>query len=213
MFVFSRLTADTLKTILEEPYKEKWIMRHNYDYIVILDQGTEDIEDDKKLINLRNALLKWDPTHDNSKKVKFLKGGFEDFNHVCPWETSQRDKNDITSNKEIEPLSDVELDPEPEYKDHKSNRFYKMLMLVYPYLYFFLDVTVQYPSLDSLQNESAKFKLKPTNNNNLYDIKTKLSHIDSFSSEEETDTQELNLTPIERPMFDRSTKVYKLSIN
>jgi len=88
---------------------------------VILDQGTEDIEDDQKLINLRNALLKWDPTNNNSKKVKFLKGGYEDFNHFCPWETTQHDPK--KSIKNGEPLSDIELDSEPEYKEHKSNLF------------------------------------------------------------------------------------------
>lgn len=68
------------------------------------------------MINLRTALLKWDTLHDNSKKVKFLKGGYEDFNHLCPWETTEND--DTKSIKDIEPLSDVELDSEPE-----SNRY------------------------------------------------------------------------------------------
>lgn len=113
MTFFFRITADTLKNKLEEPFKEKWIMRHTYDYIVILDQGTEDIEDDQKLINLRNALLKWDPTHDYSKKLKFLKGGYEDFNHLCPWETTQYTQK-TESNKEVEPLLEDEFDPEPE---------------------------------------------------------------------------------------------------
>lgn len=114
--IIFRLTAAILLDKLEEQYKEMWIMRHTYDYIVILDQGTEDIEDDPKLINLKNALLKWDPTRDNSKKVKFLKGGYEDFNHICPWETTQYDVK--KSNQDPEPLSDIELDPEPE-----SNQF------------------------------------------------------------------------------------------
>lgn len=92
--------------------------RHNYNYIVILDQGTEDIDDDQKLLNLKNALLKWDPTHDNRKKLKFLKGGYEDFNHLCPWNTTQN--NIIKSNKYVEPLSDVELDPESEFENLES---------------------------------------------------------------------------------------------
>lgn len=113
------MTADTLKNKLEEPYKEKWIMRNTYDYIVILDQGTEVIEDDDKLCLLKDAILKWDPRHDNSKKLKFLKGGYEDFNHLCPWETTQFDVT--KSNKNIEPLSNIELDTEPEYEETKSN--------------------------------------------------------------------------------------------
>lgn len=103
--------------MLEQPYKEKWIMRHNYDYIVILDQGTEDIEEDLKLIHLRNALLRWDQLRDNSKKLKFLKGGYEDFNHLCPWETSQYEETKL--NRVIEHLSDVELD-DPELECNKS---------------------------------------------------------------------------------------------
>lgn len=94
-------------------------MRNSYDYIVILDQGTEDIEDDEKLLHLRKAILKWDQRYDNSKKLKFLKGGYEDFNHLCPWETTQYDTP--KSVKDIEPLSDVELDMEPEYEQHESN--------------------------------------------------------------------------------------------
>lgn len=95
-------------------------MRHNYNYIVILDQGTEDIEDDQRLINLRTALLKWDPTHDNSKKLKFLRGGYEDFNHLCPWETTEYTQN-AESNKEVEPNPDVKLDHKPKYEEPKSN--------------------------------------------------------------------------------------------
>lgn len=87
-------------------------MRHKYNYIVILDQGTEDIEGDPKLINLRNALLKWDITQDNSKKVKFLKGGYEDFNFICPWETTQHET--IKSHGDVEHLSVTEIVPEPE---------------------------------------------------------------------------------------------------
>jgi len=120
-FIISRLTADNLTNKLEEKYKKIWKMRNNYDYIVILDQGTEDIEDDQRLINLRNVLLTWDPTHDNSKKLKFLKGGYEDFNHLCPWETTQY--CEIKSNEDIEPLSDVEIEPEPEHQEPKSNRY------------------------------------------------------------------------------------------
>lgn len=116
------MTADSLKNILEEPYKEKWIMRKDYDYIVILDQGTEDIEDDDKLIHLRNAILKWDVRHDNSEKLKFLKGGYEDFNHLCPWETTQCDKTKL--NKDVEPLSDVELDTELENGEPESNTLF-----------------------------------------------------------------------------------------
>jgi len=92
--------------------------RHTYDYIVILDQGTEDIDDDQRLLNLKNALLKWDPTCDYSKKLKFLKGGYEDFNHLCPWNTTQN--SIVKSNKDVEPLSDIELDPEPEYEKLES---------------------------------------------------------------------------------------------
>lgn len=121
--IFSRLTADTLKNKLDESYKEKWIMRHNYDFIIILDQGTEEIDDDQRLIILRNALLKWDPTHDNSKKLKFLKGGYEDFNHLCPWETTQFEmKKSIDDN---EPLSDIELDTETESEESKSIILYQ----------------------------------------------------------------------------------------
>lgn len=115
--MFSRLTADTIKNKLEESYKEKWMMRHKYDYIVILDQGTEDIDDDQRLIFLRNALLQWD-THDNSKKLKFLKGGYEDFNYLCPWETTQFDMT--KSINDNEPLLDVELDTETESEEPKS---------------------------------------------------------------------------------------------
>lgn len=121
ILIFS-LTADDLKNKLEQSYREKWIMRHSYDYLVILDQGTEDIEEDPKLINLRNALLKWDPTHDNTKKLKFLKGGYEDFNHLCPWKTTQCVIK--KSNEDIEPLSDVELDPvlELKHNEFESNK-------------------------------------------------------------------------------------------
>lgn len=95
------------------------MLRHSYDYIVILDQGTEDIEEDKKLIHLRNVLLKWDPPYNNRNKVKFLKGGYEDFSYLCPWETSQ--SSGITKpNRDVEPLSDVEIDPEPEYEKPES---------------------------------------------------------------------------------------------
>lgn len=93
-------------------------MRYTYDYIVILDQGTEDIEGDTRLINLRNALLKWDPTHDNKKKLKFLKGGYEDFNHLCPWETTQFDMTKL--NKNIESLSDLEPESIPVYEKIES---------------------------------------------------------------------------------------------
>lgn len=117
--IFS-LTPTMLTNKLEEPFKEIWTNRHNYNYIIILDQGTEDIDDDQRLLNLRSALLKWDPSCDYSKKLKFLKGGYEDFNHLCPWETSQN--NIIKSNKDVEPLSDVELDPEPEYEEPESNK-------------------------------------------------------------------------------------------
>jgi len=96
-------------------------MRHSYDYIVILDQGTEDIEDDQRLIYLRKALLKWDSTRDISKKLKFLKGGYEDFNHFCPWKTTQN--YETKSNEDIEPLSDVEIERELEYQEPESKRF------------------------------------------------------------------------------------------
>lgn len=100
-------------------FKEKWIMRHSYDYLVILDQGTEVIEDDSKLIILRNILLQWDPPYDNRKKVKFLKGGYEDFSYLYPWEISQ--SSDITKPKrDFEPNSDVVLNPEPEYEEPES---------------------------------------------------------------------------------------------
>lgn len=120
-FIISRLTADILTNILEEQYKKIWMRRHTYNYIVILDQGTEDIEDDQKLINLRNALLKWDPMHDNSKKLKFLKGGYEDFNHLCPWETTQHYKTNPNEDVD-EPLSDVEIEPEPECQELESSK-------------------------------------------------------------------------------------------
>ncbi|VVC25104.1 Hypothetical protein CINCED_3A014822 [Cinara cedri] len=164
------LTADLLKNKLEGSFQEKWIKRHSYDYIVILDQGTEDIEGDLKLIYLRNALLQWDPPYDNRKKVKFLRGGYEDFSYVCPWETSQ--SAGLTQpNSDAEHLSDVELEPEPESVKPESKR-------------------VQYPSLDSMQNDLLKFQIKPTDS----------------SSEEEMDTQEITSTLIEPPVFDRSTK-------
>lgn len=117
-----------LTKTIKEPFKEKWMMRHKYDYIVILDQGTEDIEDDPKLINLRNALLKWDITRNNSKKVKFLEGGYEDFNHLCPWETTQHET--IKSKIDIEPLSVTELDPKPEYEEPESNKYQIKYMLI-----------------------------------------------------------------------------------
>lgn len=113
-----------LKDKLEQSYKEKWIMRHNYDYIVILDQGTEDIEDDQKLIILRNALVQWDPTRNNN--LKFLKGGYEDFNHLCPWETTQC--NTSKPIQDTDSISDVELDPEPEYEKYESNRSLQIIM-------------------------------------------------------------------------------------
>lgn len=99
-------------------FKEKWMMRHSYDYLVILDQGTEVIEEDTKLIILRNILLQWDPPYDNRKKVKFLKGGYEDFSHLCPWEISQ--SSGITKPKrDVELNSDVVSNPEPESKISK----------------------------------------------------------------------------------------------
>lgn len=179
------LTADNLTNKLEEKYRKIWKMRNSYDYIVILDQGTEDIEDDQRLINLRNVLLSWDPTHDNSKKLKFLKGGYEDFNHLCPWETTQY--CEIKSNEGIEPLSDVEIEPESEHQEPKNKQ-------------------VQYPSLDSVQNSLAKFSMKSIVNNNLTNIKLRLDHNDNYSSEEELDSQDIAQTSIKRPVFDRSTK-------
>lgn len=73
-------------------------------------------------------------------------------------------------------------------------------------IFLFLDKQVQYPSLDGLHN-FAKSRLKPTINSDLSDNKSKLNHINNYSSEEEEelDAQELNQT--EPPMFDRSTKV------
>jgi hypothetical protein len=55
----------------------------------------------------------------------------------------------------------------------------------------------------------TKYRLKPTVNNDLPDNKSKLNHINNYSSEEELDTQEL--AQIEPPMFDRSTKVIQSS--
>ncbi|XP_060851523.1 ubiquitin carboxyl-terminal hydrolase 8-like isoform X4 [Rhopalosiphum padi] len=183
------LTPAMLTSKLEEPFKDKWTNRHNYNYIVILDQGTEDIDDDQRLLNLRSALLKWDPSCDNSKKLKFLKGGYEDFNHLCPWETSQNNMTKL--NNDVGPLSDVELDPEPEYEESENKQ-------------------IQYPSLGTVQNDLAKLKLKSTLYNGLTtDIKSKLDHKDNYSSEEEIDSQELTHIPINRPqlpIFDRSTK-------
>ncbi|XP_050059655.1 ubiquitin carboxyl-terminal hydrolase 8-like isoform X2 [Aphis gossypii] len=183
------LTPTILTNKLEEPFKEIWTNRRNYNYIIILDQGTEDIDDDQRLLNLRNALLKWDPSCDYSKKLKFLKGGYEDFNHLCPWETSQN--NIIKSNKDVEPLSDVELDPEPEYEEPENKQ-------------------IRYPSLEIVQNDLDKLKIKSTLYNGLTtDIKSKLDHKDNYSSEEEIDSQELTHIPINKPqlpIFDRSTK-------
>ncbi|KAL4090510.1 hypothetical protein QTP88_025329 [Uroleucon formosanum] len=183
------LTPAILTTKLEDQFKEIWMNRHNYNYIVILDQGTEDIDDDQRLLNLRNALLKWDQTCDNSKKLKFLKGGYEDFNHLCPWKTTQN--NILKSNKDVEPLSDIELDPEAEHEKLKNKQ-------------------IQYPSLGTVQNDLAKLKFNSTFHNGLTtDIKTKLDHRDNYSSEEDIDSQELTHTPINKPqlpIFDRSTK-------
>uniref|UniRef100_A0A2H8TIC7 Ubiquitin carboxyl-terminal hydrolase n=1 Tax=Melanaphis sacchari TaxID=742174 RepID=A0A2H8TIC7_9HEMI len=183
------LTPAILITKLEEPFKKIWINRHNYNYIVILDQGTEDIDDDQRLLNLRSALLKWDPSCDNSKKLKFLKGGYEDFNHLCPWETSQN--NIIKSNKDIKPFSDIELDPEPKYEEPENKQ-------------------IQYPSLGTVQNDLAKFKFKSTVYNGLTtDIQSKLDHKDNHSSEEDINSQELTHISNDRPqlpVFDRSTK-------
>lgn len=77
---------------------------------------------------------------------------------------------------------------------------------------FFLDKEVQYPSLDSLQNDLMKFKLKPSVNNNLSNVKLKLDHMDNYSSEEEIDVKEMTQAQINRPMFDRSTKVFKIIV-
>lgn len=63
--------------------------------------------------------------------------------------------------------------------------------------------------MDGLHN-LTKFRLKPTINNDLSDNKSVLNHINNYSSEEELDTQEL--TQMEPPMFDRSTKVIQLQI-
>jgi len=70
-----------------------------------------------------------------------------------------------------------------------------------------LDKQVQYPSLDSVQDSLAKFRMKSIVNNDLTDIKSKLDHNDNYSSEEELNSQEIAQTSIERPVFDRSTKV------
>lgn len=75
---------------------------------------------------------------------------------------------------------------------------------------FLLDKQVQYPSLDSIQNDLIKFRLNPVIANNLTDVKSKLDHVDNCSSEEEIDTQEMIHTPVERPLFDRSTKVLNI---
>lgn len=71
---------------------------------------------------------------------------------------------------------------------------------------------VQYPSLEKLQHDLSRFRLKPTVNNNvnhdLTNIKSKLEHIDNYSSDEEIDVQKYSQTSVERrPIFDRSTKV------
>ncbi|KAL5235637.1 hypothetical protein ACI65C_003047 [Semiaphis heraclei] len=183
------LTAAILTTKLEDQFKELWMNRHNYNYIVILDQGTEDIDGDEKLLILKNALLKWDQTHDNRKKLKFLKGGYEDFNHLCPWNTTQN--NIIKSNNDVEPLSNGELDPEPEFENLENKQ-------------------IQYPSLSTVKNDLTKLKLKSTLFNGLTtDIKPKLDHRDNYSSEEDIDSRELAHTPINKPqlpIFDRSTK-------
>lgn len=183
--------------------------RHTYNYIVILDQGTEDIEDDQKLINLRNALLKWDPMHDNSKKLKFLKGGYEDFNHLCPWETTQHYKTNPNEDVD-EPLSDVEIEPEPECQELESSKSKTNIQQYYQeeiFIYFFIiliDKQIQYPSLDSVQNNLTNLQIKSIVNNNVTDIKLKLNHKDGYSSEEE-----ISQISTERPMFDRSTKVLR----
>ncbi|XP_060876079.1 ubiquitin carboxyl-terminal hydrolase 8-like isoform X1 [Metopolophium dirhodum] len=183
------LTPAILTTKLEDQFKEIWKNRHNYNYIVILDQGTEDIDDDQRLLNLKNALLKWDSACDNSKKLKFLRGGYEDFNHLCPWKTTQN--NILKSNKDVEPLSDIELDPEPEYEEHENKQ-------------------IQYPSLGTVQNDLARLKINSTFHNGITtNIKSKLDHRDNYSSEEDIDPQELTHTPINKPqlpIFDRSTK-------
>lgn len=55
-----------------------------------------------------------------------------------------------------------------------------------------------------------KFRLNPAIANNLTDVKSKLDHVHNCSSEEEIDTQEMVHTPVERPLFDRSTKVLNI---
>lgn len=75
---------------------------------------------------------------------------------------------------------------------------------------FFLDKSVQYPSLNSIQNDLKKFHFKHTINNNLTDVQLKIDRNDNYSSEEEIDVQEMAQAQIKRPIFDRSTKVFEV---
>ncbi|XP_050522662.1 ubiquitin carboxyl-terminal hydrolase 15-like isoform X2 [Daktulosphaira vitifoliae] len=157
------LTADSLKNKLLDIYKQKWNNRHQYNYVVILDQGTEDIENDHRLINLRSALLKWDPSRDNSKKLKFLKGGYEDFIHLCPWETTQK----ITELNNLETISDTEEDS-VFYNNSSENQY------------------VSYPSLDNIKQNLTKLYINSVDES-VDQINSPMEFIDSYNSEDENE--------------------------
>ncbi|XP_050424482.1 ubiquitin carboxyl-terminal hydrolase 8-like isoform X1 [Adelges cooleyi] len=182
----SGLTADTLKNKLLDKYKTKWINRHFYNYIVILDKGTEDIEDDPKLMDLKVALLKWDPTHDNSKKLKFLKGGFEDFCHLCPWKTTEKE---IINSSNTEQYSDTKQESFSTYQEDGST-------------------IVSYPSLEIVQSNLNQIHLNDSDDNKLKDNRNlTMQFIDSNNSEEIIEPYEPSEGLIEPPTFDRSTKI------
>lgn len=75
-------------------------------------------------------------------------------------------------------------------------------------IFFSLVVQVKYPSLDGIQNDLARFRLKSIDDNNSIKNTSKLNHIDNYSSEEEMHIPKSNQAPIKRPIFDRSTKVF-----
>jgi len=83
-------------------------------------------------------------------------------------------------------------------------------------LLLLLDKQIQYPSLDTVQNDLAMLKFKSTLHNGLTtNIKSNLDHRDNYSSEEDIDSQEFTHTPINKPqlpIFDRSTKVLTIKI-
>lgn len=63
-----------------------------------------------------------------------------------------------------------------------------------------------------MQDDLAKYRLKPAVNIDLADTKNGLDYIDNNSSEEEIDPCIKTQSLIEPPTFDRSTKVLKLPI-